>query len=255
MKVVILAGGAGTRFSEATNLRPKPMVEIGGRPMVWHIMKHYSHYGMNDFIICCGYKGYVLKEYFLNYRLHSANVTVDLASGGVDIHSLSAEPWRVTLMDTGLHTMTAGRVKRVASLLTEPFCLTYGDGLSDVDLGKLLETHKRVGKIATVTAVKPAGRYGVLDMRGDGTVTRFDEKPAGDNAWINGGFFVVEPRIFDYIVGDEDVWERGPLKRLLAADQLAAYAHRGFWHSMDTAREHQQLEALWKERPPWKVWQ
>jgi glucose-1-phosphate cytidylyltransferase len=256
MKVVILAGGLGTRLSEETDIRPKPMVEIGGRPILWHIMKIYSHHGFNDFIICLGYKGYVIKEYFANYFLHQADVTIDLSSNSVEVHQQKAEPWRVTLLDTGAATMTGGRVKRVAPhVRNETFMLTYGDGVSDIDLGALVQSHRSAGRAATVTAVQPSGRFGALEVATDGTVLKFQEKPRGDGAWINGGFFVLEPRVFEYINGDDTILERDPMERLAAESQLTAYEHTGFWKAMDTLRDKRELEELWaRDSAPWKVW-
>lgn len=255
MKAVILAGGLGTRISEESQLRPKPMVEIGGRPILWHIMKLYAAHGVNDFIICLGHKGYVIKEYFANYFLHMSDVTFDIGRNSMEVHEQHAEPWRVTLVDTGESTMTGGRLKRVGRYLgTETFCLTYGDGLSDVDLGALVAFHRRHGKSATVTAVQPPGRFGRLETRDD-AVIGFREKPLGDGNWINGGFFVLEPGVLELIDGDDTVWEREPLERLAAASQLAAFRHPGFWQPMDTLRDKTQLEALWAGgAAPWKAW-
>ena len=256
MKVVILAGGFGTRLSEETHLKPKPMVEIGGKPILWHIMKVYSAYGFNDFIICLGYKGYVIKEYFANYFLHMADVTIDLNNNKIEVHSAKAEPWRVTLVDTGLNTMTGGRIKRIQKFIgDETFMLTYGDGVGDIDIKTLVEFHKKHGKYATVTAVQPSGRFGALELDEKDNVLSFREKPRGDGAWINGGFFVLEPAVFDYIEGDETVWEREPLENLAKDGQLVAYKHRGFWKCMDTLRDKNELEKLWQSgNPPWKVW-
>ncbi len=255
MKVVILAGGFGTRLSEETDIKPKPMVEIGGKPILWHIMKIYSAYGFNDFIICLGYKGYIIKEYFANYFLHTADVTIDLKSNQIEVHNVKAEPWRVTLVDTGLNTMTGGRIKRVRDFIgNETFMLTYGDGVGDINIEKLLEFHKSHGKYATLTAVQPSGRFGALDLENE-KVKAFKEKPKGDGAWINGGFFVLEPEIFDYIEGDQTIWEREPLENLAKDGQLMAYKHTGFWKPMDTLRDKRELEALWQSGdPPWKVW-
>lgn len=254
MKTVILAGGLGTRISEESHLKPKPMIEIGGRPILWHIMKLYAHYGFNEFIVCLGYKGYVVKEYFANYVLHNADLTVDLASGALEYHATNHEPWRVTLVDTGEATMTGGRLKRVARYLTpgEPFFLTYGDGVSDVDLGALAAFHRQHGKDATITAVAPPGRYGALEIV-DGQVNRFIEKPPGDNGLINGGFFVLDPKVVDRIADDSTVWEQQPLEGLAADGQLMAYRHDGFWAAMDTLRDKNQLEALWASgQAPWR---
>jgi len=254
MKAVILAGGLGTRISEESHLRPKPMIEIGGKPILWHIMKTYSHYGINDFVICLGYKGYVIKEYFANYFLHMSNVTFDMANNKMEVHERYAEPWRVTLVDTGQDTLTGGRLKRVRDYIgDETFCFTYGDGVSDLDIGKLLAFHHAHGKLATVTAIQPPGRYGALNLEGS-SVASFQEKPAGDGAWINGGFFVLEPSVIDRIEGDRSSWESEPLQQLAAEGQLMAFQHSGFWQAMDTLREKTHLEELWSTNPPWKVW-
>lgn len=256
MKVVILAGGFGTRIVEESHLKPKPMIEIAGKPILWHIMKIYSSYGLNEFIICLGYKGYVVKEYFYNYFLHNCDVTFDVRTQGMEIHQNTVEPWRVTLIDTGLATMTGGRVKRIRPYLgQETFMLTYGDGVSNIDVRSLLKFHKNHGKIATVTAVQPQGRFGALQIAESQGVESFQEKPDGDGAWINGGFFVLEPHIFDYIEGDSTVFEREPLEKLALAGELMAYKHTGFWQAMDTLRDKNFLEELWQsERAPWKVW-
>jgi len=255
VKAVILAGGLGTRISEETSVRPKPMIEVGGKPMLWHIMKVYSHHGINDFVICLGYKGYMIKEYFANYFLHMSDVTFDMAANRMEIHHNNAEPWRVTLVDTGDRTMTGGRLKRVRSYLdSEDFCFTYGDGVADVDLGALVRFHRAHGKAATVTAVQPPGRYGALEREGD-LVKGFFEKPQGDGGWINGGFFVLAPRVIDYIDGDATSWESGPLEVLASERELAAYSHHGFWQPMDTLRDKNHLEELWVSgKAPWKVW-
>jgi len=255
VKAVILAGGLGTRISEETSVRPKPMIEVGGKPMLWHIMKVYSHHGINDFVICLGYKGYMIKEYFANYFLHMSDVTFDMAANRMEIHHNNAEPWRVTLVDTGDRTMTGGRLKRVRSYLdSEDFCFTYGDGVADVDLGALVRFHRAHGKAATVTAVQPPGRYGALEREGD-LVKGFVEKPQGDGGWINGGFFVLAPRVIDYIDGDATSWESGPLEVLARERELAAYSHHGFWQPMDTLRDKNHLEELWVSgKAPWKVW-
>jgi glucose-1-phosphate cytidylyltransferase len=256
MKAVILAGGLGTRISEETNLKPKPMIEIGGMPVLWHIMKTYSHHGINDFVICCGYKGYVIKEYFANYFLHTSDITFDLVSNGMEVHQQNAEPWRVTLIDTGTDTMTGGRLKRVAEYVKseEAFCLTYGDGVSDVNIGALLAFHKSHGLRATLTATYPPGRFGALDIR-ENKVISFKEKPKGDGGMINGGFFVLSPKVIDLIEGDHTVWEREPLENLADGGQLAAYQHTGFWQPMDTLRDKNYLEELWANGgAPWKVW-
>ena len=255
MKAVILAGGFGTRLSEETVIRPKPMVEIGGHPILWHIMKIYSHYGINDFVVCLGYKGYMIKEYFANYHLHTSNVTFDLATGKAEIHSSNAESWKVTLVDTGDHSMTGGRIKRISPYIDGTFCLTYGDGVSDVDIGALVEFHKKQKTYATVTAVQPPGRYGAIDIHGD-KVTSFKEKPSGDGGWVNGGFFVLEPEIFRYIEGDQTLWETAPLEALSREGQLSVYKHPGFWQSMDTLRDKNYLDSLWSNgQALWKVWE
>jgi glucose-1-phosphate cytidylyltransferase len=256
MKAVILAGGLGTRISEETHLKPKPMIEIGGRPILWHIMKIYSTYGINDFIICCGYKGYVIKEFFQNYFLHMSNITFDIKNNSMEVHDRHAEPWRVTLVDTGAETMTGGRLKRVANFVSEEdcFCLTYGDGVADIDITKLLNFHRGHGKLATVTAVQPPGRYGAL-VRNGNAVTGFQEKPPGDGAWINGGFFVLSPRVIDYVDGDNTTWEGGPMESLAANSELCAFEHKGFWQPMDTLRDKNNLEDLWESgRAPWRSW-
>ena len=256
MKAVILAGGLGTRISEETSLRPKPMIEIGGRPILWHIMKMYSAHGIDEFVVCCGYKGYVIKEYFANYFLHMSDVTFDMRHNQMEVHQQNAEPWRVTLVDTGDESMTGGRLRRVAEYVREEsaFCFTYGDGVSDVDISALVAFHKKHGKQATVTAVQPPGRYGALDM--DGSAVRgFIEKPKGDGGWINGGFFVLSPKCLDLIEGDATSWEGEPLTRLAAQGELMAYEHAGFWQPMDTLRDKNHLERLWQsESAPWKVW-
>ena len=254
MKAVILAGGLGTRISEESHLKPKPMIEIGGRPILWHIMKIYSSYGINDFVICLGYKGYIIKEYFANYFLHMSNVTFDMANNKMEVHQQSAEPWRVTLIDTGENTATGGRLKRIREYVgNETFCFTYGDGVSDVNIGEIIALHRQHKKLATVTAIQPPGRYGALRIE-DVCVRSFQEKPAGDGAWVNGGFFVLEPEIFNYIEGDDISWETEPLQNLANSGQLTSYCHRGFWLAMDTLRDKVQLEELWKATPPWKVW-
>jgi len=253
MKAVILAGGLGTRISEESHLKPKPMIEIGGKPILWHIMKVYSHYGINDFVICLGYRGYVIKEYFANYFLHMSDVTFDMAQNAMKVHEKHAEPWRVTLVDTGTDTATGGRLKRVRDYVGDSsFCFTYGDGVSDIDIGKLIEFHRSHGKFATVTAIQPPGRYGALDIA-DGSVLSFQEKPAGDGAWINGGFFVLEPEVFDYIESDDTGWEYSPLQHLADQGQLMAFQHGGFWQAMDTLRDKMHLEDLWQKSPPWKI--
>ncbi len=256
MKVVILAGGYGTRLSEETVNIPKPMVEIGGKPILWHIMKIYSHYGYNDFIICLGYKGYVIKEYFMNYFMHMSDITVDLSNGGIKVHNSKAENWKVTLVDTGLDTMTGGRIKRIKDHLDgERFMLTYGDGVGDVNINSLVKVHESHGKLATMTAVQPSGRFGTLRISDDKKVESFVEKPAGDGAWINGGFFVLEPQVIDYIKDDSTIWEREPLENLTKESQLFAYKHEGFWKPMDTLRDKIELDRLWSTKEaPWKVW-
>lgn len=256
MKAVILAGGLGTRISEETHLKPKPMIEVGGKPILWHIMKIYAHHGINDFIICCGYKGYIIKEYFANYFLHMSDVTFDMQNNSMQVHQQSAEPWRVTLIDTGDNTMTGGRLKRVAYYLQDEdaFCFTYGDGVSDVDISKLIAFHKAQNVQATLTATLPPGRFGALDMQGT-KVHSFKEKPKGDGGMINGGFFVLSPSVIDLIDGDNCVWERAPLETLAESGQLAAYQHHGFWQPMDTLRDKTYLEELWQSgQAPWKVW-
>jgi glucose-1-phosphate cytidylyltransferase len=255
MKAVILAGGLGTRISEETGVRPKPMVEVGGKPILWHILKIYSHYGIHDFVICLGYKGYLIKEYFANYFLHTSDVTFDIAANRMEVHQRNAEPWRVTLVDTGEATQTGGRLKRVARYLgAETFCFTYGDGVAAVDIGALIAFHRQQGRLATVTAVQPPGRFGALDIEGQ-RITRFEEKPQGDGSWVNGGFFVLEPAALNYIDGDATIWERSALESLAAAGQLSAFTHTGFWQPLDTLRDKNRLEELWQSgTPPWKVW-
>ncbi len=256
MKVVILAGGLGTRLSEETDLKPKPMVEIGGKPILWHIMKIYSHYGFNEFIICCGYKGFLIKEYFANYFLHQADVTIDLGTNQLEIHSSHAEPWKITMVDTGLNTMTGGRIKRVEKFIgDETFMLTYGDGLSNVDIQKLVGFHKQNGRLATLTAVQPGGKFGSLNLN-DHEVQSFHEKPRDDGSWINGGFFVLEPGIFSYIENDDAAtWERQPLEQLANDNQLMAFKHDGFWKPMDTLRDKIDLENNWNSGDcNWKLW-
>lgn len=255
MKAVILAGGYGTRISEETQTRPKPMVEIGGKPLLWHIMKTYSFFDINDFIICCGYKGYVIKEYFANYCLHMSDVTFNMRTNEMAVHQNSAEPWRVTLVDTGENTMTGGRLKRVQTFIgDETFCFTYGDGLSDVNIADLIKFHKQQGLYATVTAIQPPGRFGALNLQQDRVIS-FAEKPRGDGTWINGGFFVLEPKVFAFINGDETAWELEPLERLAREGKLTAFKHYGFWRPMDTLRDKIHLEELWQRgQAPWKVW-
>jgi glucose-1-phosphate cytidylyltransferase len=256
MKAVILAGGLGTRLAEETTIRPKPMVEIGDRPILWHIMKMYSSYGINEFVICLGYRGYMIKEYFANYYLHTSDVTFDVAENRMQVHRTNTDPWTVTLIDTGTDTMTGGRLRRVLDYVgDEDFCFTYGDGVADIDMSRLIETHRTHGTIATVTSVQPIGRFGSMRVDGD-RVTEFTEKPAGDDAWINGGFFVVSPRVREYLAGDDTVWELEPLQRLAAEGELTAYRHTGFWQPMDTLRERQRLQVLWESgAAPWKTWE
>jgi glucose-1-phosphate cytidylyltransferase len=256
MKAVILAGGLGTRISEETHLKPKPMIEIGGRPILWHIMKMYSSHGINDFVICCGYKGYVIKEYFSNYCLHMSDVTFDMVRHKMQVHQKKAEAWNVTLIDTGDTTLTGGRLKRVENYVRdeECFCLTYGDGLSDIDITSQIDFHKRHGKLATITAVQPPGRYGALTLEGS-KVTGFIEKPRGDGGLINGGFFVVSPKVLDYVDSDQVAWEVGPLTALASQGELMAFEHHGFWQPMDTLRDKTQLDQLWTNNAaPWKSW-
>ena len=255
MKAVILAGGLGTRIAEETSVKPKPMIEIGGKPILWHIMKIYSSHGIHDFVICLGYKGYVIKEYFANYFLHMSDVTFDMGNNEMQIHQNSAEPWRVTLVDTGESTMTGGRLKRVKDYLgDDDFCFTYGDGVSDVDIGESIEFHRRQGGLATMTATQPPGRFGALNLTGQ-KISNFQEKPVGDGGWINGGFFVLSPKVIDYVEGDATVWEKEPLERLAAEGQLCAYRHHGFWQPMDTLRDKTHLEELWGSgKAPWKKW-
>lgn len=255
MKAVILAGGLGTRLAEETSLKPKPMVEIGGRPILWHIMKIYSAHGINDFVVCLGYKGYLIKEYFANYSLHMSDVTFDMANNQTVVHQNNAEPWRVTLVDTGESTMTGGRLRRVRQYLGEDdFCLTYGDGVGDVNITELIEFHREQKRLATLTGVQPPGRFGALNLD-DTRVAGFEEKPHGDGGWINGGFFILSPSVIDYVENDAAVWERAPMERLAREGQLAAYLHRGFWQPMDTLRDKQHLEELWQSgNAPWKVW-
>jgi glucose-1-phosphate cytidylyltransferase len=257
MKAVILAGGLGTRISEETHLKPKPMIEIGGKPVLWHIMKMYSHHGINDFVICCGYKGYIIKEYFANYFLHMSDVTFDMSKNSMEVLQRHAEPWRVTLVDTGESTMTGGRLKRVKAYLdpSQDFCFTYGDGVSNVDITELLSFHKKHGKQATLTAVYPPGRFGALDIDENAKVKSFEEKPRGDGAMINGGFFVLSPKVLDLIADDKTIWERQPLERLAESGELVAYQHSGFWQPMDTLRDKTFLEELWaNNQAPWRAW-
>jgi glucose-1-phosphate cytidylyltransferase len=257
MKVVILAGGLGTRLSEETALKPKPMVEIGGQPMLWHVMKIYSSFGFNEFVICLGYKGYIIKEYFANYYRHQSNITIDLSDNSTEVHGSQAEPWKVTLIDTGKDTQTGGRIKRIKPYVNnEPFMLTYGDGVGAVNIKELLDFHKKNKKLLTVTAVQPSGRFGALNIDNNNSVISFLEKPKGDGAWINGGFFVCEPKIFDYIDDDDSIiWERDPMEKLAKAGEMAAYKHEKFWKPMDTLRDRIELESLWENNEaPWKIW-
>lgn len=256
MKAVILAGGLGTRIAEETNTRPKPMVEIGGKPILWHIMKGYSLHGIHDFVICCGYKGYVIKEYFANYFLHTSDVTFDMQNNQMEVHTRNAEPWKVTLVDTGDETMTGGRLKRVEQYVRdeEMFCFTYGDGISDINIGELVAFHKEHGKLATLTATQPPGRFGALNLSGH-RINTFQEKPQGDGAWINGGFFVLSPKVIEYIQDDSTIWEKGPMEELAQQGEMNAYLHHGFWQPMDTLRDKIHLEELWQSgKAPWKRW-
>ena len=254
MQAVILAGGLGTRLSEETSNKPKPMVEIGGKPILWHILKIYSFYGINEFIICCGYKGYIIKEYFANYFLHNSDVTLDLANNSMKVHSKKSEPWKITLIDTGEKTLTGGRLARVKNYINGTFCFTYGDGLADINIKSLINHHITSGKQATLTAVQPPGRFGSLEFE-RGKVIEFKEKPAGDGSWINGGFFVLEPSVIELIENDSSIWEQEPLKRLAKGGELNAYNHEGFWQPMDTLRDKNNLERLWqKGNAPWKLW-
>jgi glucose-1-phosphate cytidylyltransferase len=255
MKAVILAGGLGTRISEESSLRPKPMIEIGGKPILWHVMKIYSAHGINEFIICLGYKGYLIKEYFANYFLHTSDVTFDMAHNKMEVHQNSSEPWKVTLIDTGENTMTGGRLKRVAQYLNgEDFCFTYGDGVGDVDITREIAFHKAQGTLATLTATQPPGRFGALKMD-QHKIISFQEKPQGDGGWINGGFFVLSPKVIDYIEGDDTIWEREPMERLAVEGNMTAYRHHGFWQPMDTLRDKNHLEELWASgKAPWKTW-
>lgn len=256
MKAVILAGGLGTRLSEETHLKPKPMVEVGGMPILWHIMKTYAAHGVNEFIICCGYKGYIIKEYFANYFLHMSDVTIDLSKNNMEVHNQRSEPWKITLVDTGDNSMTGGRLLRVANYIKdeEAFCFTYGDGVGDIDISKSIEFHKQHGKLATLTATRAPGRFGSLELQGN-VVKSFVEKPLGDGAVINGGYFVLSPKVLEYIDDDASIWEKEPLSKLSADGQLMSFEHNGFWQPMDTLRDKQMLETLWGEgKAPWKVW-
>ena len=256
MKAVILAGGLGTRISEETHLKPKPMIEIGGKPILWHVLKIYSAHGINEFVICCGYKGYLIKEYFANYFLHMSDVTFHMRTNSMEVHHKNAEPWEITVVDTGEQTLTGGRLKRVRDYVDDStFCFTYGDGVSNIQINELIKTHKENNKLATVTAVQPPGRYGLLNLDASGSVNGFQEKPQGDGGWINGGFFVLEPAVFDLIEGDSTTWEQEPMQQLAADGQLQAYQHRGFWQPMDTLRDRVLLEELWASgKAPWKLW-
>ena len=255
LRVVLLAGGMGTRLGEETSIRPKPMVEIGGMPILWHIMKIYSHFGLTEFIVCLGYKGYMIKEYFANYFLHTADVTIDLETNAMEVHHRRSEPWRITLVDTGSATMTGGRLKAIRPYLKagEPFCFTYGDGVAAIDIGAQIDFHRAHGKLATMTAVAPPGRFGALDITGN-RITSFREKPAGDGGLINGGFFIADPSVLDLIDGPETIWEQGPLETLAARGELIAFRHDGFWQAMDTLRDKLHLEELWQQGAPWKSW-
>lgn len=253
MKAVILAGGLGTRLEEETAVRPKPMVEIGGRPILWHIMKTYSQYGINDFIICLGYKGYIIKEYFVNYFIHSSDLTIDIQKNKIDTHSINSEPWKITMVDTGDATMTGGRLKKIEKFVDDTFLVTYGDGIADINISKLINFHKKNQTIGTVTAVQLPGRFGSLDIKNN-KVVKFIEKPSGDNSWINGGFFVFEKSFFDFLDDDKTVLEREPLEKLANSGELSVYKHSDFWHPMDTLRDKNYLNELWKNNPPWKKW-
>jgi glucose-1-phosphate cytidylyltransferase len=256
MKAVILAGGLGTRLSEETTIKPKPMVEIGGKPILWHILKSYSAHGINEFVICCGYKGYIIKEFFANYFLHTSDVTFDLQSNKMEVHERHAEPWKVTLVDTGEDTLTGGRLKRVRKFVEndEAFCFTYGDGVADIDIGASLAFHKAHGKLATMTAVQPPGRFGAIDIDGQ-RIVKFKEKPQGDGNWVNGGYFVLSPKVIDYIDADSTTWEKEPMERLASENELDAFLHSGFWQPMDTLRDKVLLEELWQSgQAPWKRW-
>lgn len=254
MQAVILAGGRGTRISEESLVRPKPLIEIGGKPIIWHIMKNYSHYGINEFLICCGYKAELVKEYFANFGLYSSDITVDIKSKKIVFHKKKLEDWKITLIDTGVETQTGGRIRRVKKYLKDTFCLTYGDGLSDVNIGKTIEFHKKNNKLATITTVQPAGRFGAVNIKNN-LVNKFVEKPIGDDGWINAGFFVLNKKVIDFIKDDNSVWEKNPLINLSKKKQLVAYKHKSFWHPMDTLRDKEHLEKLWNsKRCPWKIW-
>lgn len=254
MKAVILAGGLGTRISEESTTRPKPMIEIGGKPILWHILKIYSAHGINDFVICCGYKGYLIKEYFANYFLHMSDVTIDLSKNAIEVHQKKAEPWKITLVDTGENTQTGGRIKRIADYVDDDFCMTYGDGVGSIDINAAVTFHREHGKLATMTAVQPPGRFGALEFDGN-SIKSFMEKPQGDGGWINGGFFVLNPKVLNLIEGDQTLWEKQPLESLAKEGQLEAYFHEGFWQPMDTLRDKNHLEELWASgKAPWKSW-
>ena len=256
MQAVILAGGLGTRISEETQTKPKPMVEIGGKPILWHILKTYSAYNINEFIICCGYKGYIIKEYFTNYALHTSNITLDLSSNNLEVHSKTTEPWKITLVDTGENTMTGGRLKRIRNFLKhDTFCFTYGDGLADINIRALIESHKSSKKKATLTAVQPPGRFGSIDFKNENLISSFLEKPKGDGGWVNGGYFILNQDAIDTIQNDETIWEKDPLQNLASEGELNAYKHNGFWQPMDTLRDKNKLEELWMaNKAPWKIW-
>jgi len=254
MKVVILAGGLGSRISEESVLKPKPLIEIGGRPIIWHIMKQYSYYGLNDFIICCGYKGYLIKEYFVNYSLHTTDITVNVRSNKIKVHKKTTEPWNITMVNTGEDSLTGDRIREIKSFIDGDFCLTYGDGLSSVNIKDTIKFHKKNNKIATVVAVKPTGRFGAITVNGN-LVKKFFEKPKGDGAWVNGGFFVLNKKIFKYLSDKNCIWEKEPLEKIAKDNQLTAYKHHGFWHAMDTLRDRNYLEDMWNSNQvPWKVW-
>jgi glucose-1-phosphate cytidylyltransferase len=253
MKAVILAGGYGTRLEEETVVKPKPMIEIGGKPILWHILKTYSHYGINDFIICLGYKGYIIKEYFANYFTHSSDLTIDIQNNKIEIHSVNSEPWKITLVDTGETSMTGGRIKRIEKFVDDTFLMTYGDGVADIDIRKLIDFHKKNKTIGTLTAVQPPGRFGTLEIKNN-KITKFVEKPSGDNSWINGGYFVFEKSFFDYLDGDDTILEKKPLETLAKSNQLSVFKHDGFWHPMDTLRDKNYLNNMWQNNPLWKKW-
>ena len=254
MKVVILAGGLGSRISEESVLKPKPLIEIGGRPIIWHIMKQYSYYGLNDFIICCGYKGYLIKEYFVNYSLHTTDITVNVRSNKIKVHKKTTEPWNITMVNTGEHSLTGDRIREIKNFVDGDFCLTYGDGLSSINIKDTIKFHKKNKKIATVVAVKPIGRFGAITLN-ENLVEKFSEKPKGDGSWINGGFFVLNKKIFNYLSNKNCIWEKEPLEKIAVESQLAAYKHQGFWHAMDTLRDKNYLEEKWNSnQAPWKIW-